>query len=157
MRHLVLLAVLASACDQGATAATPTSVPTPALQPKQQTPTGPPAYVVRDNADFAAKGMVLINALFAIFEHQTHDCELLATRVESFGGEHKTMFAALTAYGRAHPEAEKALQAEFGPHVDQLVQKITPALSRCMSNQRLMTAFQALADDTQQLQQHRPR
>ena len=56
------------------------------------------------------------------------------------------------AYGKAHPEAEQALQGQFKRQTDELIQKLMPTLTACVSNQRLIRAVQRFSE-TSQLQQ----
>ena len=154
MRRLLLLAVLATGCDQGANAA-PTSAPLVQAQDTVVKVSPPPKYVpytVKDSADFMTKATALLEEMFQIFELANQDCDALATRVEKFSGENATRFSVLTAYGKAHPETEKALQEHFKPYTDRLMKVMTPALTNCMqgeSGARMTKAFQKLAETTQ--------
>jgi hypothetical protein len=152
MRRLLLLAVLTSACDQGATAA-----PKPALQQQDmivnvaQPPKYEP-YVIRDTADFMTKASVLLEELLHIFELANQDCDALVSRIEKFSEEHVTRFSVLTAYSKAHPETEKQLQEKFQPYTERLMKVMTPALTKCMqgeSGTRMTKAFEKLAQNTQ--------
>jgi hypothetical protein len=156
MRLVVLLTVLASACDQGATATT--SPPETIGQPLQAAPPPPPfvRFEVRDDADFIAKAIILIEDLGELFADGNLDCELVATRVENWGAENVTRFGVLTDYSKAHPEATQALTKQFESRATAMIQKMTPVLTSCSSNQRMMSVFQKLASQSEQIQQ-RPR
>jgi hypothetical protein len=154
MRHLLLLAVLASACDQGAKAALPVPVeePTPALALPQQPP--PPRTTIESDADFVAQSTALLDELVAAFTRgRDEDCDRLAIRVENFAGQNVTRIARLTDYSTAHPTAQQALAETLEPRMNELVQTLMPAVSRCSGNQRLMKAF----DRFEPVQQQRPR
>ncbi len=153
MRSVMLLAVLALGCDQGATAAPAPSAPL-IVTPTPQVPAFTP-YTVRDDADFLAKVIQVIDGLVGVFEDRSTDCELVATRIERFGAENVTRFAVLTAYGKAHPAAEKLVQAQLEPRIQEMMKPMIATITACSSNQRLMSAFERLTKDanTQALQQ----
>lgn len=152
MRRLLLLAVLASACDQGASASpSPKTEPLALAVPPPAVPAYEP-FVVREDADFLVKASVILDEMFAIFEQANQDCDALATRIEAWGDKNTTRFSVLTAYGKAHPDAEKVLQKKFQPNLERLTQIISPVLSKCMSgpaSSRLAKAFENIAQRTQ--------
>lgn len=152
MRHLLLLAVLASACDQGANAA-PT--PQPLQQEVIQVAPPPPKYepyVIRDDADLVVKARVVIDEMVTLFEQANQDCGLLATNIEQFVDRNLTRFSVLTAYTKAHPNTDKMLQDAFKPQMDRLVKTMTPTLTNCMQGehmQRMTKAFEKLSESAQ--------
>jgi hypothetical protein len=153
MRHLVLLALLASGCDQGATAA-PKRIQTQTQGTVVKVSPPPPyvPYAVRDGSDFMAKATVLLEELFQIFELANQDCDALVTRIEKFSGENATRFAVLTSYSKAHPEVEKEVQEHFQPYTERLLNVISPAFTTCMqgeSGTRMTKAFEKLAQNAQ--------
>lgn len=151
MRCLVLLAVLTTACDQGAGGASPPPEATraPAVVIARQSPVAPLRFVVRDDADFGVKAVELLGEMGELFADGSKDCELVATRVETFGARNVTRFSVLMDYGKAHPQAETALQGQAKAQTDKLIQQLTPTLTACSSNTRLMVAFKKLADNNQ--------
>lgn len=164
MRLVLLAVVLATACDQGAVAASQPTEPRPLVIAAPAPTPAPPAYeryVVKDDQDFLAKAIVVIDELIAIFRDVDKDqpnCELLATRVETFAGANVTRFAVLTAYGKSHPEAEKLVQKQFEPRMSEFQTVMIPAITKCVSDQRLIKAFEKLAQDVNaQTFQQRPR
>lgn len=156
MRWLLLAAVLASACDQGATAAPAPPIAAPL---EVAAPIPPPPihvrYVVQGDADFVAKASAVLGEMSEIFADGSKDCDLVATRVEEFGARNVTRFGVLTEYGRAHPTAQTKLSEQFKPQTDKLIAMLMPLVTACSGNARLMTSFQKLAENGQ-LQQ-RPR
>jgi len=162
MRFVLLAALLASACDQGAKAAPPAPAPPVEARvdnfaPPHAMPPKYEKYEVKSDEDFADKAFGVIEELFGIFSQPgsggTGDCEAIAVQVENFGERNATRFAVLTAYGKAHPGAEKLIQKRFEPRMNQLISKMTSVVSPCMSNQRMVKAFEKLAKDAQGFQQ----
>jgi hypothetical protein len=158
MRLVLLAAVLAGACDQGAVAAPPQHEQTKTQsQPLVQSP-APTRYAVRDDADFVAKVRVVFGEMIDMFADHSTDCARVAVRIEDLAARNVTRFAVLVAYGKEHPRVEKSLQQELKPELDDLVKAMTPSIQACAQDKRLQAAFERLARDAnaQQFQQ-RPR
>lgn len=141
MRRLVVLALLASACDQGATAAPAPPRDEPPLEAVQPPPP-PPKLTIENDQEYVAKALVLVEELLAVFGDGTaRDCERLATDIESLAARNVTRVARLHDYSTAHPSAQQALTAALEPRMQELMRKLTPVVSSCASNQRLLDAF----------------
>jgi hypothetical protein len=154
MRRLLLLAVLASACDQGAHAA-PTPAPARVVTPAP--PPAPPVYeryTVKNDADFIEKVRGMFAELTQVFAAQ--DCERLAAQITQFGEGNVTRFAVLTEYGKDHPGIEKQMQDRMKPEVDALMKVMMTSLQPCMQDRHVTTAIQKLSE-LGNLTQHRPR
>lgn len=106
----------------------------------------PPAYVIRDDADFVAKVNVLVDRLIAVFRQGSKECDLVERGVRTFGETNRTMFDSLTRYGKEHPAAEKALQEQFQPRMNDMVAALTPTMTACASHKGLQQALQDLSN-----------
>jgi hypothetical protein len=155
MCRLVLIVVVATGCDQGAKAASP--MPTP--QTLEIATPQPPVFepmLIRSDEDFVQQAFLLVDELFQFFADGEADCDRIAARVETWAAQNVTRIGRLTEYSKTHPAAQAALTKAFEPRMNELMKKITPAFTKCSSNQRLMNAFKKFDDQQRQLGQ-RPR
>lgn len=106
----------------------------------------PPAYVIRDDADFLSKVDAVFDRLVAVFQQGGKDCDLVERGIRSFGETNRTMVDSLTRYGKEHPSAEKAVQEHFKPRMNELVAALTPTMTACAAHKGLQQALQELSN-----------
>ncbi len=149
--RLLAISVFLLGCDAGATPPKPTpgsaeiavAVPEDLAPPPRASRT--PAYVIRDDAYYIAKVNVALDGLLAVFKQGVKECDLVERGIRQFGETNRTMFDALTRYGEAHPAAQKALQEQFQPRMNELIEILTPTMTACASHKGLQQALQDLA------------
>jgi hypothetical protein len=148
--RLLAITLFLLACDQGSSPVAPAE----AAGPPVVAPTSPPppsvpltpAYVIVDDADYTAKINRAFDGLVAIFRQGGKDCDLVASGMRTFGARNRTMFDALTRYGKEHPETQKLLEEQLQPRVNEIVDALMPAMTACASHQGLQQAMQDLSE-----------
>jgi hypothetical protein len=118
--------------------------PEPA-KPAEIKPAEPAATVtIASDADYEAKGLDLMQKMGDVIAAAGTDCPKLASSVSKFLDDNKPTIDAVSAYEKAHPDVEKAVDKKNKAKTKELEKKVDPSMKACAKDQAVAEAFAKL-------------
>lgn len=118
----------------------PTKPADPAAKPGD-----PAAAPAGGNTELEAKGIAMMKRMADMFAADAQDCEKMANDIKAFTLQNKDLLKQLNTMEKNQTEQEKkAFEVRNKSVQDELLQKVTPAMTACEENKNVEAAMKAL-------------
>ena len=125
--------------EPGAAPATPTAA---------ATPTAPAANAMfASDDDYMNKSMAALDKMIGIFKAGGTNCDKLADDLTKFTSDNDAMFKAARTYVKAHPDAQKKVDAASQDRMAAFKTAVGPATGACQDNQKLADAMAKISGE----------
>jgi uncharacterized lipoprotein YajG len=134
--------------DPAAKPADPAAKPAdPAAKPADPPAATPPA-ATGTNSELETKGIAMMQRMATMFATDGKDCEKLATDVKAFIAQNKELLGQLMAMEKAQTEQQRAaFEARNKAVQEDMLAKMTPAVTACRDNKSLEAAMKEFPTD----------
>jgi uncharacterized lipoprotein YajG len=140
----------AKPADPAAKPADPAAKPAdPAAKPADPAAATPPAPAATGtNSELENKGIAMMQRMASMFATDGKDCEKLATDVKAFIAQNKELLGQLMAMEKAQTEQQRAaFEARNKAVQEDMLAKMTPAVTACRDNKSLEAAMKEFPTD----------
>jgi hypothetical protein len=95
---------------------------------------------INNAADYESKLTAFMDKYIAVFAADGTDCSKLAKDINSLIDDNKALMDNIDAFEKAHPDAEKALEAKLGAKFNEEEEKLAPVKAACKESKELHAA-----------------